>query len=102
MKIKKNDIVKVLAGKDRGKQGKVLKIFPSKNKAIVEGINYVSKHARKTQDNPKGGIVHREGLIDISKLSIVCARCGKPSRAGFNVLPDKSKVRICRACREII
>jgi len=102
MKIRRDDIVKVLAGKDRGKQGKVLKIFPSKNKAIVEGINYISKHARKTQDNPKGGIVHREGPIDISKLCIVCARCGKPSRVGFNILNDRSKVRVCRTCQEVI
>jgi large subunit ribosomal protein L24 len=102
MKIRKNDIVKVLAGKDKGKTGKVLKIYPAKNKAIVEGINYFAKHARKTQDNPKGGIMHKESPIDISKLSILCTRCGKPARIGFSVLADNSKARICRICKEVI
>jgi large subunit ribosomal protein L24 len=102
MKIRRNDIVKVLAGKDKGKTGKVLKIFPVKNKAIVEGINYFAKHARKTQENPKGGIMHKESPIDISKLSIVCTRCSKPARIGFSTLSDKSKVRVCRICKETI
>jgi large subunit ribosomal protein L24 len=102
MKIRRNDIVKVLAGKDKGKTGKVLKIFPVKNKAIVEGINYFAKHARKTQNNPKGGIMHKESPIDISKLSIVCTRCSKPARIGFSILSDRSKARVCRICKETI
>jgi large subunit ribosomal protein L24 len=102
MKIRKNDIVKVLAGKDKGKTGKVLKIYPEKNKAIVEGINYFKKHSRKTQDNPKGGIVQKESPIHISNLSIVCTRCSKTARIGFTVLSDGAKVRVCSSCKETI
>lgn len=102
MKIRRNDNVKVLAGKDRGKSGKVLKIFPSQNKAIVEGINFVKRHARKTQQNPQGGIVQKESLIDISSLAAVCARCNKTTRIGFTILADGTKVRHCKKCGETI
>jgi len=102
MKIKRNDIVKVLAGKDKGKSGKVLKIFPANNKAIVEGINYLKKHARKTQENPKGGVIQRENTINISNIAVICTRCGKPARVGFTELSDGSKVRICKNCKETI
>jgi large subunit ribosomal protein L24 len=102
MKIKRNDMVKVMAGKDKGKTGKVLKIFPVKNKALVEGVNYLKKHSRKSQDNPQGGIVQKESPIHISNLAIVCTRCSNPSRIKFSVLPDKSKVRVCGSCKETI
>jgi large subunit ribosomal protein L24 len=102
MKIKRNDIVKVTAGKDKGKTGKVLKIFPVKNKALVEGVNYLKKHARKTQENPQGGIVQKESPINISNLAVVCTRCGKYSRIGFATLADKTKVRVCSSCKETI
>jgi large subunit ribosomal protein L24 len=102
MKIKRNDIVKILAGKDKGKSGKVLKIFPIKNKAIVEGINYLKKHSRKTQDNPKGGVIQRESAINISNTAIICTRCGKPARVGFTELSDGAKARICKKCKETI
>lgn len=102
MKIRRNDIAKVIAGKDKGKSGKVLKIFPAANKVIVEGVNYLKKHARKTQDNPKGGIVQKESVINISNVAIVCTRCNKPSRMGFTTLSDGTKARICKNCKETI
>jgi large subunit ribosomal protein L24 len=102
MKIKRNDIVKVMAGKDKGKTGKVLRILPLKNKALVEGVNYLKKHARKTQDNPQGGIVQKESPINISNLALICTRCSKPSRIGISVLPDKTKARVCSSCKETI
>jgi large subunit ribosomal protein L24 len=102
MKIRRNDIVKILAGKDKGKSGKVLRIYPQHNKAIVEGINYIKKHARRTQDNPQGGIVQKENPIQISNLAIICPRCSKPARIGFSILADKSKVRFCKKCNETI
>ena len=102
MNIRREDIVKVLAGKDRGKTGKVLKIFPRQNKAIIEGINYVKRHSRNTQNNPQGGIVQKESLIDISNLAIVCARCSKPARVGFSILTDGTKSRYCKKCQETI
>jgi len=102
MKIKRNDMVKVLAGKDKGKSGKVLKVFPADNKAIVEGINYLKKHARKTQENPKGGVIQRENTINISNIAVICTRCSKPARVGFTELLDGSKARICKNCKETI
>ena len=102
MKIRKNDIVKVLAGKDKGKTGKVLKIYPAINKAIVEGVNYIKRHTRKSQQSPQGEIVQKESRINISNLAIVCPRCSKPTRIGFNVLADKSKTRYCKMCDETI
>ena len=102
MKIKRNDIVKVLAGKDKGKSGKVLKVFPADNKAIVEGINYLKKHSKKTQSNPKGGMIQRENTINISNIAVICTRCSKPTRVGFTELSDGSKARICKNCKETI
>ncbi|MCX5692301.1 MAG: 50S ribosomal protein L24 [Candidatus Omnitrophica bacterium] len=102
-KIKKNDIVKILAGRDSGKTGKVLTVFPSKLKALVQGINMVKKHSRrKSNDQQQGGIVHKESSIDISNLMIVCQKCSKATRVGFNKLSDGTKVRICNKCKEII
>jgi len=102
-KIKKNDIVKILAGRDSGKTGKVLTVFPKKLKALVQGINMVKKHSRrKSNDQQQGGIVHKESSIDISNLMIVCQKCSKATRVGFNKLSDGTKVRICNKCKEII
>jgi large subunit ribosomal protein L24 len=102
MKIKKNDNIKVMAGKDKGKTGKVLKILPSQNKAIVEGINYIKRHAKRTQQNPQGGIVQKELPVNISSLAVICARCSKPTRIGFSILTDGTKARYCKKCQEVI
>ncbi len=102
MKIKRNDVVKVIAGKDKGKSGKVLKIFPVKSKIIVEGINYLKKHTRKTQENPKGGVIQRENAINISNVAMICTRCSKPARVGFTQLSDGAKARICKNCKETL
>lgn len=102
MKIKRNDIVKVLAGRDNGKTGKVLKVFPAQNKVIVEGVNFLKKHARKTQQNPQGGIVQKEAPINASNLAVVCARCSKPTRLGHRILTDGTKVRFCKKCQETV
>ena len=102
MKIRKNDTVKILKGKDRGKTGKVLKILPVKNKAIVEGVNFLKRHSKKTQENPKGGLIQRENPINISNLAIVCTRCNKPTRTGYSILSDGAKARYCKLCKETI
>lgn len=101
-KIKKNDIVYVLAGKDRGKSGKVFMVMPAKRKALVEGINYIKKHARKSQDNPQGGIVQRENPIHISNLALFCRTCNKPAHVAFSSLADGTKSRFCKRCKEVI
>jgi large subunit ribosomal protein L24 len=101
--IKKNDMVFVLSGKDRGKTGKVLKLFVDKSRAVVEGLNYIQKHTRPNpQKNVKGGILPKESPIHISNLMVVCKRCNKHSRVGFSILQDGRKVRICKSCNELL
>ena len=95
-------MVKVLAGKDKGKTGKVLKIYPGKDRAIVQGINFSKKHARKTRQDEQGGIVHREASIDLSNLSILCKGCDNGVRVGIDILKDGSKVRYCKKCKEAL
>lgn len=102
LKIKKNDIVEVTKGKDRGKRGKVLKVFLSEKKAIVEGTNFFKKHKRRTQRDQQGGIVSIEAPIITDNLAVVCKRCNRPVRIGFSLLNDSSKSRICKICKEAI
>ena len=99
--IKKNDMVYVLSGKDRGKTGKVLRVVLDKEKAVIEGLNYIQKHTRPNpQKNVKGGILPKESPIHVSNLMVVCKRCNKHSRVGFTVLADGRKARVCRKCNE--
>ena len=100
--VRKNDTVLVLSGEDAGKQGKVLKVFPKQNRIIVEGINFVKKHTRPTQKNPKGGIVEKEGSINSSNVMVVCNKCGQPTRVGTKILNDESRIRTCKKCGELI
>jgi len=102
MKLKKNDQVSVLCGRDRGKKGKILKLFPDEAKAIVEGVNSIHKHMRPTRDNPKGGIIVKEAPIRLSNLMLICPRCSKKARVGFLILSDGAKKRICKKCKEIL
>ena len=101
-RIKKGDTVALLSGKDRGKSGKVLRIWPDEARALVERVNLLTHFERKSQQNPSGGIVQREGPIALSKLALVCPSCRKPARIGWRVSSDGSKQRICRACNGII
>jgi large subunit ribosomal protein L24 len=98
LKIKKGDKVEVLAGKYKGKQGKVLKSFPEERRVIVEGINLVKKHSRPTQENPQGGIVTREAPIDISNIALICDSCSRSIRVGYRLDAEGSKKRVCRKC----
>ncbi len=101
--IKKNDLVFVLSGKDRGKTGKVLRVFPTNSRAIVEGINFIQKHTRANpQKNVKGGILPKESSIHLSNLMVVCKRCNKHARVGFTHLPDGRKARVCKNCDELL
>ena len=101
-KIRKNDTVAVIAGKDRGKKGRVLQVFPEVGRIMVEAVNYRKVHRRPTRDNPKGGIVQMEGTFSISNVMLVCPRCGKAARVGYSFLADGTKQRICKQCREIL
>jgi large subunit ribosomal protein L24 len=101
--IKKSDQVYVLTGKDRGKTGKVLKVFVDKNRAIVEGLNFIQKHTRANpQRNVKGGILPKESSIHISNLMVVCKRCNERTRVGVSHAQDGRKVRVCKNCNELL
>ena len=99
VKVKKNDQVKVLAGKDRGKTGRVLQVLPRKGLAIVEGVHFRKRHTKPNPSkNVKGGIVEREGVIHLSNLLVICGGCKLPSRLGRKTLEDGRRVRACRKC----
>jgi large subunit ribosomal protein L24 len=102
VKIRKNDNVLVIAGKDRGKTGKVRFAYPRENTAIVEGINFQKKASRAKGAVKQAGIIEREAAIKVSNLMVVCKRCNKPVRTGSRLLEDGRKVRVCRICREVI
>jgi large subunit ribosomal protein L24 len=97
IRLKKNDTVEVLTGKDAGKQGKVLRVIPEKNRVIVQGVGFVKRHTRPNpQRNIKGGIAEREAPIHASNVMVVCGECGQRTRIGSKRLPDGRKVRVCR------
>lgn len=100
-RLKKGDTVFVLSGKDRGKTGKVLRIWPVEERALVERINLLKHFDRRNPKNQSGGIVEREGPLNLSKLAIFCAKCRKPSRVGWTIAGDE-KQRICRRCKSPI
>lgn len=101
-KLKKNDIVKVMSGKDKGKQGKIFRVFPQTGRLLVEGINLSAKHERPTRNNPKGGVIHREASIHISNVMLIDPSSQKPTRVGFSFLADGSKKRISKKSQELI
>lgn len=101
--VKKGDLVEIVRGKDRGKRGKVLKVFPQDGKVVVEGVNMVKKHTRPTQENPQGGIIERENPVGLSKVRLVCSRCGQLTRIRRIAIPDsRFRVRVCKKCGEIV
>ncbi len=101
-RIKKDDIVMVIAGKERGKTGKVLKVLKKKDRVIVEKLNMIKRHLRPGPYSQEGGILEREGPIHISNVMLVCPKCSKPTRVGYKILDDGAKVRYCKKCSEVI
>lgn len=101
-KLKKNDKVKVIAGKDSGKIGKVLKVNRKRQRILVENINVVKRHQKPTAQNRQGGIVESEALLDWSNVMLMCNKCVKPVRIKMQELEDGKKVRVCRKCNEQI
>jgi len=91
-------MVLVISGKDKGKQGKVLEVFPKEKRAIVEKINLVKKAMRPRSQEQRGGIVSVEAPIYLSKLMLICKSCNRPTRVGFKILEDGTKTRICKKC----
>lgn len=101
-KIRRDDTVMALKGKDKGKTGKVLAVLPGRGRAIVEGINFVKKAMRRRREDEQAGVIQKEAAINIANLGLVCRHCNKPVRVGFTVLSDGTKVRICKKCKETI
>ena len=97
MNIKKNDKVVVLSGKDKGKEGKVLTAMPAEKKVVVEGVNVATCHVKPRKQGEQGGIVRREIPMYVSKVMLVCPKCGKPTRVASKV-EDGKKVRVCKKC----
>ena len=100
-KIRKDDTVQVIAGKDKGKRGTIVKVVTKKDAVIVSGINIVKKAMRKRSQQDQGGIVEIEAPLNISNVGIVCNKCGRPVKVGYKVDGDK-KVRVCRKCGETL
>ncbi|GIO22961.1 50S ribosomal protein L24 [Oceanobacillus sp. J11TS1] len=101
MHVKKGDKVKVLSGKDRGKEGTVLEAFPKKERVLVEGVNMIQKHAKPSQDNPQGGILNIEAPIHVSNVLPIDPKSGEPTRVGYEVR-DGKKIRIAKKSGEAL
>ncbi|MEB1809809.1 MAG: 50S ribosomal protein L24 [Bacillaceae bacterium] len=101
MHVKKGDTVKVISGKDKGKQGVILEAYPKKDRVLVEGVNIVKKHAKPSQDNPQGGIVSKEAAIHVSNVMNIDPKTGEPTRIGYKV-EDGKKVRIAKKSGEAL
>jgi len=102
MKIRKNDNVIIITGKDRGKKGKVRRAFPKEDRVIVEGLNMIKRHSRAGRAARQAGIIELEAPIHVSNVMLLCDKCGKPTRVSFRFLTDGKKVRICNSCQEVI
>jgi large subunit ribosomal protein L24 len=99
--IKKNDLVMVINGKEKGKSGRVLKVFPEKEKLIIEKINFIKKHSRPHGQQRRGGILEKEAPLHVSNVMLLCEKCNKPVRIGHRIVEGSKKARICRKCGEI-
>ncbi|MEK7619537.1 MAG: 50S ribosomal protein L24 [Patescibacteria group bacterium] len=106
MKIKKNDTIKVIAGKDRGKTGKVIRAYPENEKVVVEGINLVVRHVRARRSGEKGQKMYFPKPIALAKIMLVCPKCGEPSRLGYRTLESQDmrqkKERFCKKCKAAV
>jgi large subunit ribosomal protein L24 len=102
MKIRKGDTVVIIAGKDRGKRGKVRRAWPDEERVIVDGLNMIKRHSRARRAARQAGIIELEAPIHVSNVMLVCEKCGEPTRVSFRFLDDGKKVRICNSCQEMI
>jgi large subunit ribosomal protein L24 len=108
IKIRKGDSVQVLAGKDAGKRGTVLRVLPDERRVVVEKVNMIKRHTKPrpaprssgSQQIIPGGVIEKEAALHISNVQLVCPSCGKPSRIGYRVNDDGTKVRVCRSCEK--
>ncbi len=103
--LKKGDHVQVITGDDKGKKGKILKLFPLTEKEtfkiIIEGVNFVKRHTRPNKQAQQGGIIQREAPLAVSKVMLVCPRCNRPTKIGMKMMKDGKKSRMCKKCSEV-
>jgi large subunit ribosomal protein L24 len=100
--IRKNDTVQVINGKEKGKTGKVLQVFPKKERVIVEKVNFIKRHSRPSAKTRQGGIIQKEAPIHVSNVLLVCPKCNKGERMGKKILEDGKKALVCKVCGELI
>lgn len=100
LKVKKGDVVKVISGNDRGKRGEVMKVLRESERLIVKGVNIITRHQRPTARQREGGIIEREGTINISNVLVICPACDRPTRIGFRLSETGEKLRVCKQCQE--
>ncbi len=100
--VKKGDNVKVIAGRDKGKEGRVLKVVSGGSRVIVEKVNFIKRHTKPSQKIQQGGILEKEAALAASNVVLVCPRCSRPTRLGKKRLDDGTAVRVCCKCREVI
>lgn len=102
MKLKKGDKVKIIAGKDRGKQGTIEKLFPKKRKVLVPGLNIYKKHLKKGKEGQAGGIIDIACPLPVSNIALICPKCSKTTKVSYRINKTGEKIRICRKCQEVI
>lgn len=102
MRIRKGDSVIVLSGDDSGRKGKVLKVYPAKSRAIVEGVNLIKRHTKPNRTNQQGGIIEKEAPVHLSNIALICPRCDEKTRIAATVPSGGARVRVCTKCREML
>jgi large subunit ribosomal protein L24 len=100
--VRKNDLVMVISGKEKGKSGKILKLFPKKNRVVIEKVNFVKRHTRPSGKARQGGIIEKEASIHISNVLLMCPQCNQGVRTGNRITEDGKKALICKKCGEVI
>ena len=102
MLIAKNDTVEIIAGNDRGKRGKVLRVLTKSDRVVVEGVNFIHRHTKPRSQGDQGGIIEKEAPVHVSNVKLVCSKCNKGVRIRTKILADRSKTRVCAQCGEMI
>jgi large subunit ribosomal protein L24 len=102
VRLKKNDLVEVITGKERGKTGKILKVVPEKNQVLIEKVNLIKRHTRPSPTSGQGGIVEKEAALNVSKVKLICPKCATATRFRLTVTGEGKKSRVCLKCKELI
>ena len=100
--VRKNDLVQVISGKEKGKTGKVLQVFPKKDRVLVEKVNFIKRHSRPSAKTRQGGIIQKEAPVHVSNVLLVCPKCNKGEKMGAKILEDGKKSLVCKGCGELI